>query len=63
MLILHVLVFGGLLGLFELVRHRLCGVEVPDIGLYYVLLTLACERCRSALALLIDLVQVDHWLV
>ena len=55
-MILHVLIFGGFLGLFELVRHRLRGVEIPDVGLNYVLLTLACERRWSALVLLIDLV-------
>ena len=63
-MVLQVLVFGGFLGCFELVRHRLCGVEVVEVRLqYYVLLTLACEGGGSALVLLVDLAQVDHLLV
>ena len=63
LMILHVLVLGRFLGLFELVCHGLCGVEVADIRVDYIFCTLASERRRSALVLLINLVQIDHLLV
>ena len=62
-MVLHVLVLGRFLGLFELVCHGLRGVEVADVRLDYVFLTLASERRWGALVLLINLVQIDHLLV
>ena len=57
LVVLQVLILGGLpLCCFQLVCHWLGRVEAVDVRLNYVLLTLASERCWSALALLIDLV-------
>ena len=63
LMVLQVLILGGLLRCLQLVCHWLRRVEVPDVRLDYVLLTLARERCWSALVLLIDLVQVNHLLI
>ena len=63
LMVLQVLILGGLLRCLQLVCHWLRRVEVPDVRLDYVLLTLARERCGSALVLLIDLVQVNHLLI